>query len=248
MKRPRTSLSAGERALLALSIAAAILHALADLLGLSDGLDLMAKGATVAPLALLAFGRQRELPGGALLSVALFAHAVGDVLLERALLAGVAAFFAGHLAYIALFWRQRRAIDDLGGETKLVLGLLALTAAGFLALLAPRLEGAERIAIPLYAGALVIMAGSALLCRRGRPWVPVGALCYVASDALLSLELFGRGTGGARWLIWPLYVAAQLAITFGWCLGSVETRANDLTERVPGERLAADGVDESASG
>jgi uncharacterized membrane protein YhhN len=218
----RTAPSALERALLAVSLAAACLYPLALRSAMPGGFALAVKGSTVAALALLAWGRRGELAGGASLALALGAHASGDVLLERAFLAGVAAFFVGHLVYLVLFWRERRALDDVGGATKLVLGLVALTAAAVLVLLAPRLAGAERVAIPLYAGAIVAMAGCALVCRRGRPWVPAGALLYVASDALLSLELFGRGAGAARWSVWPLYVAAQLAIAWGWCFGTAE--------------------------
>jgi len=217
-----TRLSALERALLAVSLAAACLYPLALHLHLPGSLALFVKGTTVAALALLAWTRRGELAGGAGLALALAAHAAGDVLLERAFLAGVAAFGVGHLVYLALFWRERRALDDIGGDTKLELGLVALIGAGFVAFLAPRLSGVERFAIPLYAGVLVAMAGCALLSRRGRPWVPAGALLYVASDALLSLELFGRGGGGARWAVWPLYAAAQLAIAWGWCFGTAE--------------------------
>jgi uncharacterized membrane protein YhhN len=223
----RTAIRGRERAFFAVALGAALLRGFAAPLGLGGGLALAAKGATVPPLALVAWGRRRELPGGALLAVALLAHSAGDLLLERAFLVGVAAFFAGHLGYIALFWRERRSIDDLGGRTKLALGVLALAGAAFLALLAPRLAGAQRAAIPLYAAALLSMAGSALHCRRGRPWVPLGAAFYVASDVLLSLELFGAGVGALRLLVWPLYASAQLAITFGWCFGPLETGENE---------------------
>jgi uncharacterized membrane protein YhhN len=222
---PRAPLSALERALFALSLAAACLYPLVLRSALPGSIALAVKGTTVGALALLAWARRRELAGGAWLAVALSAHTAGDVLLARAFLAGVAAFFVGHLVYLTLFWRERRALDDVGGDTKLALGVVALTAAGFLALFAGRFAGAERVAIPVYVGALVVMAGSALVCRRGRPWVPAGAVLYVASDALLSLELFGRGAGGAGWSVWPLYVAAQLAIVRGWCFGDLELPA-----------------------
>ena len=211
-----------ERALFALSIAGALVWAAAGWRGLTDDpppLLLLAKTSVVAALALVAFGRRRELPGGVLFALALGAHAAGDLLLELSLLAGVAAFFAGHLGYLRLFWRERRTVDELGGDSKLALGLIALAAAGFVLRLAPRLAGVERVAIPIYIVALVTMAGSALVCRRGRPWVSLGAILFVASDALLSLGLFGSGVAGGRLLVWPLYVTAQLAIAWGWLGG-----------------------------
>lgn len=219
---PRRFPAPVERGLFALAVGTALIWAGAGWRGLTDdapALLLLAKCATVASLALVAFGRSRELPGGWLLALALGAHAAGDLLLELSLLAGVAAFFAGHLGYVRLFWRERRPIDELGGGAKLALGFVALAAAAFVLRLAPRLAGVERVAIPIYIAALVTMAGSALVCRRGRPWVPLGAILFVASDALLSLGLFGRGFAGGRLLVWPLYAAAQMAIAWGWIGG-----------------------------
>ena len=63
------------------------------------------------------------------------------------------------------------------------------------------------------------MAGSALICRRGRPFLPLGALLFVGSDALLSLGLFERGASAGSRLVWPLYALAQMAIAFGWIGG-----------------------------
>ncbi len=220
--RPRFPGSA-EIALLTLAVVAAVAWPIVDRRGDASGALLAVKVAPVGLLALLALGRSRELTGGALLGCALSAHAAGDLLLELSLLAGAAAFFAGHLGYLRLFWRERKAIDDIGGDAKLALGLVALAAAGFVASFAPRLTGTLRVAIPLYVAALVSMAGAALICRRGRPWVPFGAMLFVASDALLSLELFGRNPSGANRLVWPLYAAAQWAIAIGWIGGAVAT-------------------------
>jgi uncharacterized membrane protein YhhN len=236
---PRRAASAGEWALVAVAIAAAVVRGLGPRWGLPPALVLAAKGLTVSPLALLAFARRRTLPGGALLALALAAHVAGDLLLEGVFVAGVAAFFLGHLLYVGLFWRARRALDDVGGGGKLALGLLALATAGLLALLAPRLAGALRAAIPLYAAALAAMAGSALLVRRGRPWVPAGGLLFVASDALLALELFARGGRTSSAWIWPLYVAAQLALTLGWIYGGEEPRREPEPTEEPGVDPAA---------
>jgi len=174
------------------------------------------KPAAVALLAGWAIAQRGRVDGAPLLAAALLAHAAGDLLLELAFLGGMAAFFAGHLLYIALFWRRRIAIDDVGGSLKLALGLLALLAAAVLLVLAPRLRGALAAAVPIYAGALAAMTGAAWLCRRGRPGVPVGAALFLASDALLAFELFGEGLPGGRLAVWPLYFAGQALIAWGW--------------------------------
>lgn len=179
------------------------------------------KGAPVLLLALWALVRRHAVADGGLLAAALACHAAGDLLLELHLLAGVGAFLLGHLLYIALFWRHRLAFDDVGGVEKLAQGALALLAAGFLLVLAPRLHGELALAIPVYAAVLTAMAGTAWMAARGRPWVPLGATLFVASDALLALELFAGGVAGGRRLVWPLYLAAQLSITSGWLRAGV---------------------------
>ena len=173
--------------------------------------------AKVAAMPLLAgFVALSRSPGGGLVAAALVVQGAGDLLLELAFLAGVAAFLLGHLLYLGAFWPRRNALDEIAGGTKLAVGALALLAAGFLAILAPRLRGAQAIAIPLYVAALAAMVAAAWWVGRGRPWVPIGASLFLLSDALLGLELFAGGAPGGRALIWPLYVGGQVAIAAGW--------------------------------
>jgi uncharacterized membrane protein YhhN len=221
----RTPARRVDLALPAVGLAAAIAW-FAILLGDAEsGRYLVVKGAAVGALALWAAAGRRRVDGAALLAVALAAHAAGDLLLEIAFLAGVAAFFAGHLLYIALFWRRRLTLDEVGAARKLGLGLIALVAALFVVVLAPRLRGAMAIAVPLYAAALAAMCGAAWLCRRGRPWVAAGATLFLASDALLSLQLFAGGVPGGRLAVWPLYFGGQALIAWGWLRSGVTTEA-----------------------
>jgi uncharacterized membrane protein YhhN len=224
-RRPAPALRLVDYALLAGATAAAAGWFAVLLAGADSGRWLPVKGATVALLALWALTRRGEVEGAAALALALLAHAAGDVLLELSFLAGVGAFFAGHLLYIRLFWRHRLDLDDVGANEKLALGALALVAAGFLLVLRSRLHGELAVAVPLYAAALATMGGAACLSRHGRPWVPLGALLFVLSDALLSLQLFAAGVAGGRLAVWPLYVLGQGAIAWGWLTGSSAERA-----------------------
>jgi len=204
-----------ERILVVLAIAVAGLWAYRLATGPPTGLWLVAKASFAPLLALAAFSR-RDAADHALLGVALLAHGAGDLLLEVRFVAGVVAFLVGQLLYVALFWRRRRPVEEIGGGARIGAGAVALVGALFLGLLAPRLAGALAVAIPVYAVSLLAMATTALWSGRGQPWVGLGGLLFVASDALLSMELFLGGMTPGRLLVWPLYALAQLAIVLGW--------------------------------
>lgn len=176
------------------------------------------KALAVLPLAALALARRVD--AGPLLGIALLAHSCGDLLLEVApFLAAVAAFGIGHLLYAATFARSRRPWEAVAGGAKLALGALALA----LGLLLPRILAAApaelRAPIGGYALLLGGMAALAQVAGRGQPWVAVGALAFVASDALLGLDRFGGGLPAVRAVVWPLYWGGQAAIALGWLAG-----------------------------
>ncbi len=201
-------------------------------LGAACAYGIFAAGAQVSPawalvkalpmsaLALLAF-RRRGREGAALLAAALAVHAAGDVLLELApLLAGVGAFLAGHLVYAVLFLRLRESWDRIRGGAKLRLGLLLLAVAAAAPAVIAGAPAALRAPIAAYVAALTAMAALAQLTRRGLP-VALGALLFVASDALLGAGWFGGAAiPGGRDLVWPLYAGGQLSIALGILRGA----------------------------
>jgi len=175
------------------------------------------KTLAVALLALVAATGQ----GPMLLVAALTLCALGDLLLSRdgegAFMAGIGAFAAGHLAYIALFLTH-----PLADPTRLMQSPQVWFAAGFAALgvvmavvLAPRagaLKGAVLGYIPIILGmgiAALAVPGQGLLV-----WVLPAALAFVASDLVLAFETFvlrddhplKRAT---PYVVWPLYWGAQ---------------------------------------
>lgn len=171
------------------------------------------KTAAVALLALAAAA------GGApaLLVLALALCALGDFCLSRpgapAFMAGVGAFAAGHLAYIALFL-SREAADParLTGLPQLaaLTGLIALGAM-MARLLAPR-AGALRGAVLAYIPVILGMAAAALTLPSAL--AVAAAAAFLLSDIVLALETFVLAPGhplrrAAPYAIWPLYWGAQ---------------------------------------
>jgi uncharacterized membrane protein YhhN len=156
------------------------------------------KTASVAALAVLAY-----LDGGSvLLAVALAFCALGDAFLagdpKRWLPLGLAAFLVGHLVYIPLFLERA--------------GLMLRALWGSL--------GKLRVPVVVYVLAIVGMVVSSLLLPA-RAWpTTVGALAFMASDAVLSFDLFKNAKllGSPRltaWAVWALYWGAQAGICHG---------------------------------
>ena len=158
--------------------------------------------------------------GGPLLAIALALCAIGDAFLagdpKRWLPFGLAAFLAGHLVYVLLFWRERA---PPGPSFWLVAPLVAL-AAGVMLTMLWRSLGPLKPAVILYVLAIVAMVSASLLLPRLRWPATVGALAFMASDAILSFDLFkgAKLLGSAKvtaWAVWFLYFGGQALIAYG---------------------------------
>ena len=173
------------------------------------------KTASVAVLALVAVLQAAPW----LLILALTLCAIGDALLSRetdhTFMAGIAAFAAGHLAYIALFLTA--PVSDAGliwGHPALVWGLI-VPGIIMATLLAPRagdLKGPVLAYIPIILGMGITVL--ALPDTGALRWALPAAIAFIASDLILATEKFllREGHPALRltpYLIWPLYWGAQ---------------------------------------
>lgn len=161
--------------------------------------------------------------GGPWLLVAGLAFStLGDAFLagrpERWLLPGMAAFFTAHVFYVLLFWGAGQA----GGEiwNYAARALLVLAGAGYIFWLSPSL-GAMRLPVIAYGAVILVMGAAAIALPAGYGLVLVGALMFIASDAILANELFRRPAGERQrfWpsiSLWNLYFFGQMLIALGF--------------------------------
>ena len=162
--------------------------------------------------------------GPKLLAGALALSAVGDAFLsregEKAFLGGLASFLAAHVLYVVLFAHAGVGIGVLFSTPRLLLVVvIVVLALGMLAVLWSRVETALRVPIAVYVVAILAMGLAALTLPDWR--IIVGAVLFIASDALLATERFLLGPNPTLrfWMrhgVWAFYYVAQALIALGF--------------------------------
>ena len=139
--------------------------------------------------------------------------ALGDLLLipHRTFTVGLAAFLAGHLAYLAAFHLARPA----GGWPGWILLPMVAVAAGVSRWLWPHL-GRLRPAVLAYVVVITLMAwGGLAVAGRGLPWwVGPAAVLFWLSDVAVARNRFVSPGPVNRMLGLPAYSAAQLLLAY----------------------------------
>ncbi|ORV53448.1 hypothetical protein AWC05_20180 [Mycobacterium florentinum] len=191
-----------------------------------------------------------------LLTVAAFAHpivserrwlmpamllsATGDWLLAipwwtMSFVLGLAAFLCAHLCIMGALL----PLVDKESVTRAriaVMAVLCVTAIALLVWFWPHL-GEDNLTLPVtvYVVVLTAMACTAIAARLPTIWVPVGAVCFMASDAMIAISRFILGHQALAVPIWWLYAAALILITAGFFFGrDVAPGAGD-NDREPAE-------------
>lgn len=177
------------------------------------------KTAATALLTLWAYTAGAPVP----IVIALAFSTVGDALLgaseEKFLLPGMAAFFVAHAAYVPLFWDQ--VAETRPALTLIVQILITVGGAFFIRSLLPWMEKAMRIPVVAYAVIILLMANAALRLDPSLWLATAGAIAFVASDTILSIELFRLKSDApvkrltAR-AIWFLYYGGQATIAWAF--------------------------------
>lgn len=138
----------------------------------------------------------------------------GDVLLipEGLFVAGLLAFLLAHLAYLRALTAGTRFAPRL-----LPFAIVALAAAAVVATLWPTLPGGLRAPVLGYVAVLGAMCAQALaraaVLRTGASRLAaIGAVLFLASDAMLALDRFHAPLSGAPLLVLGTYYTAQLLL------------------------------------
>lgn len=167
-----------------------------------------------------------RLGGPFLLVTALAFGTIGDGFMSgdprKWLLAGLLAFFAGHVAYLALFMTTPHT--PMTGTTLFIACAVFVFSAGFVAYLWKFL-GEMRWPVVAYTAVIALMGATAARLDMGTQYVVIGAAMFIASDVLVALETFtidheSRIRRVTSPVLWALYYGGQALIAYGFLLGS----------------------------
>lgn len=185
----------------------------------------------------LAYAERPTTPRSLLAALGL--SALGDLLLgvigiariapQMLFLAGLFSFLLAHLCYIRLFTAHTERLSR-SSFRRVGIALVGAAVISLLAVLWPTL-GAMRWPVVVYA---VVLAAMAISAQRSKfpATTAIGALLFVASDAVLAFVTFHRSTRigyEAPVLIWLSYYVAQVLISGGvvrWCEAARSTAAS----------------------
>ena len=168
--------------------------------------------------------------GPSLLVFALAFSTLGDAFLgaseERYILPGMAVFFTAHVLYVVLFSFYIAAFWSLSGqeaEAGVIIAHTALTLGGmaFIGYMLKSIDRPMRIPVIAYAAIILCMGNAALRLDDTLISAKIGALAFILSDIILTVELFRikpdapikRVTSP---LIWGLYYGGQALIAYAF--------------------------------
>lgn len=153
----------------------------------------------------------RETRWRTLTVVALGCCWIGDVVLEvpGGFGVGMTAFFAGHVAYVTVYWRLLRG----RGIRRLRWVALAYVAwwLGLFALFAPAIGW---LVVPFAVYGLALGANAAVACGVDR-CTAIGALAFLVSDTLIAVGEFLHRLPAHDVVVMVTYVAGQGLIAYG---------------------------------
>jgi uncharacterized membrane protein YhhN len=198
-----------------ISILAAAVYGIALLTRPPSGPRTAIKAAAVACIA----GVSLVLGGPWLLTIPLVLSAVGDGFMagdpKRWTGFGLGAFLLAHLLYVALFAHHGFGFTPMMGEPlRLIPAVLTVVAAGFMLRYIWSGLGRMREAVVIYVLVITLMVIMAFTLPWSRSAAMIGAVLFMASDAILAIRLFRAGGPNitADLAVWWFYWAAQALI------------------------------------
>ncbi|PHR92141.1 MAG: hypothetical protein COA69_09030 [Robiginitomaculum sp.] len=153
------------------------------------------------------------------MAVGFLLSALGDFYLDlpedKAFTPGLFAFFAAHIAFVVHLWPMMVPLHAFTmSEYTIVLVTIALNL-GFFLWLRPSLDKELVIPVAMYSVIICLMGITAFTTTAMTALIPLGALMFIASDVVLSVEKFKFKLPMGKELNWVLYAGGQILLAIG---------------------------------
>ncbi len=127
---------------------------------------------------------------------------------------GLFAFFAAHAAFIAHLQTLMVPLHHFTFTEYIIVVLMVGLSVWFFLWLRPALEKPLVIPVALYSAVIAVMGIAALATTRSS-LIIFGALLFIASDVVLSIEKFKFKFNFAKEINWALYASGQILLAIG---------------------------------
>ena len=173
------------------------------------------------PSLILLVVAKRAIGGNKMLLLAILFSTIGDVLLmftgQLFFILGLLSFLIAHLLYIVIFKQLleplKMSFVAFGGAVFVLVYYV-----GLVSLLWPYLHE-MKLPVLTYALVISIMAWLSLHFYNGRSgfkwWIIFGAIMFVISDSLLSIQLFYGDFDDSHFYVMLSYLLAQFSLVYG---------------------------------
>ena len=155
----------------------------------------------------------------AIMSIGFALSAIGDFFLDlrndKYFIHGLIAFFLAHVAFVVyLFAHMPPFVSFTSFEWSLVIGLPVI-AIGFYLWIYSSLPKDMKIPVAAYSTIITLMGIAALTSQLPSLLLPVGAVLFIASDAILAVERFKFKIPMGDKLNWLFYASGQILLAVG---------------------------------
>ena len=145
--------------------------------------------------------------------------ALGDFLLDlpkdKGFTLGLFAFFAAHIAFIIYLWPLMMPVHQFTLMEVLIVITTILSSTIFYIWLKPSLDKDLVIPVAAYSTVIALMGITAFTTTATSLLIPLGALLFIASDVVLSIEKFKFKFLWDKELNWALYAGGQILLAIG---------------------------------
>lgn len=154
-----------------------------------------------------------------IMGIGFMLSAIGDYFLDlrndKYFIHGLIAFFLAHVAFVIYLFGHVPAFSNFSALEWSIVFILPIIAIGFYLWIYSSLPKDIKIPVAAYSAIITLMGIAAFTSQLSSPLLPLGAVLFIASDAVLAIERFKFKIPMGDKLNWLLYGSGQILLAVG---------------------------------